>query len=189
MARPLSEEKRIAVLESAIEAVSRLGVGAPTSLIAKEAGVSVGTLFRYFQSKEILLNELYLYLKHDLCNYLGKNYQSIKPIQERMRYLWNSHIDWGLNYPQKSSALNQLMVSDIINSETHETALELFPYIDIDNAYNDSVVFKGLPRTFADDVFIALADATLKSCLKDRSNTELYKLSGFSILCKVIETR
>ncbi|MEX0492503.1 TetR/AcrR family transcriptional regulator [Raoultella terrigena] len=189
MARPLSEEKRRAVLESAIVEVSRLGVSAPTSLIAKEAGVSVGTLFRYFQSKEILLNELYLYLKRNLCEYLEGNYQSIKPIQERMHYLWDSHIDWGLNYPEKSSALNQLMVSDIISAETHEAALELFPYVDIDEAYNNSSVFRGLPRSFADEIFIALADATLKSSLKDRENAELYKSSGFSILCKVTEVK
>jgi DNA-binding transcriptional regulator YbjK len=40
MARPLSEEKRTAILEATAEVVAMLGVSAPTAKIAKEAGVA-----------------------------------------------------------------------------------------------------------------------------------------------------
>ena len=56
MARPKSEEKRLQLMLAAAEAVAERGVGAPTALIAKLAGVAEGTLFRYFPTKEALLN-------------------------------------------------------------------------------------------------------------------------------------
>ena len=55
MARPRSEDKQIALLEAATNVVAEQGLGAPTSLIAKRAGVAEGTLFRYFATKDELL--------------------------------------------------------------------------------------------------------------------------------------
>ena len=66
MARPLSEDKRTAILEAATEMVAMLGVSAPTAKIAKDAGVAEGTLFTYFANKDELLNRLYQELKTDL---------------------------------------------------------------------------------------------------------------------------
>ena len=66
MARPLSEEKRSAILGAATAVVAALGVSAPTVKIAKDAGVAEGTLFTYFPTKDELLNRLYLELKMDL---------------------------------------------------------------------------------------------------------------------------
>ena len=66
MARPLSEDKRTAILEAATEVVATLGLSAPTAKIAKGAGVAEGTLFTYFANKDELLNRLYLELKMDL---------------------------------------------------------------------------------------------------------------------------
>ena len=40
MARPRSEDKQIALLEAATEVVAEQGLAAPTSLIAKRAGVA-----------------------------------------------------------------------------------------------------------------------------------------------------
>ena len=63
MARVRSPEKRSAILQSAVHEIAEVGLGAPTAMIAKRAGVAAGTLFTYFASKEELLNELYLELK------------------------------------------------------------------------------------------------------------------------------
>ena len=60
MARPLSEEKRSALLAAAIDAVGSSGVAASTLKIAKDAGVAEGTPFRYFPTKDDLFNQLYL---------------------------------------------------------------------------------------------------------------------------------
>lgn len=67
MARPKSEDKKQALLEAATVAFAQSGIAASTSLIARNAGVAEGTLFRYFPTKDDLLNALYLHLKQDLC--------------------------------------------------------------------------------------------------------------------------
>ncbi len=63
MARPKSEDKKQALLEAATVAFAQSGIAASTSAIARSAGVAEGTLFRYFATKDELLNELYLAIK------------------------------------------------------------------------------------------------------------------------------
>ena len=63
MARPKSQEKRNALLAAAIELIAEQGLSVPTSKIAHVAGVAEGTLFTYFETKERLLNDLYVELK------------------------------------------------------------------------------------------------------------------------------
>ncbi|HBU1218435.1 TPA: TetR family transcriptional regulator, partial [Klebsiella pneumoniae] len=57
MARPKSEDKKQALLEAATAAFAQSGIAASTSAIARSAGVAEGTLFRYFATKDELLNE------------------------------------------------------------------------------------------------------------------------------------
>ncbi|HAZ3452149.1 TPA: helix-turn-helix transcriptional regulator, partial [Klebsiella pneumoniae] len=56
MARPKSEDKKQALLEAATAAFAQSGIAASTSAIARSAGVAEGTLFRYFATKDELLN-------------------------------------------------------------------------------------------------------------------------------------
>lgn len=67
MARPKSEDKKQALLEAATQAIAQSGIAASTAVIARNAGVAEGTLFRYFATKDELINTLYLHLKQDLC--------------------------------------------------------------------------------------------------------------------------
>ena len=67
MARPRSEDKRSAIMAAAIRAIASRGPGAPTATIAKEAGVSNGSLFTYFETKADLLNQLYREIKGDMA--------------------------------------------------------------------------------------------------------------------------
>jgi AcrR family transcriptional regulator len=63
VARPRSDEKRADILAAAGRVIGDFGPSAPTARIAKEAGVAEGTIFIYFDTKDELLNELYLELK------------------------------------------------------------------------------------------------------------------------------
>src|SRR5579864_320739 len=66
MARPRSEDKRNAILAAAAQVIAEQGIGAPTARIARLAGVAEGTLFTYFDTKDELLNQLYLEIKAEL---------------------------------------------------------------------------------------------------------------------------
>src|SRR5580700_2335073 len=107
MARPLSEDKRTAILDAATEAVAVLGVSAPTAKIAKGAGVAEGTLFTYFTNKDELLNRLYLELKMDLRDAVITGYPAGKGLLERCRHFWDRYIGWGAAHPLKRRAIRQ----------------------------------------------------------------------------------
>lgn len=55
-----SSDKRKAVIDAALDLFVERGFhGAPTSLIAERAGVGVGTIYRYFPSKETLIHSIF----------------------------------------------------------------------------------------------------------------------------------
>ncbi len=58
MARPRSKDRRNAILSAATSVIACQGLGAATATIAKEAAVSNGSLFLYFDTKATLFNEL-----------------------------------------------------------------------------------------------------------------------------------
>ncbi len=89
MARPKSEDKKQALLEAATAAFAQSGIAASTSAIARSAGVAEGTLFRYFATKDELLNELYLAIKLRLGAHNDRRAGSGReaPERERAQYL------------------------------------------------------------------------------------------------------
>lgn len=100
MARPKSEDKKQALLEAATQAIAQSGIAASTAVIARNAGVAEGTLFRYFATKDELINTLYLHLKQDLCQSMIMELdRSITDAKMMTRFIWNSYISWGLNHP------------------------------------------------------------------------------------------
>lgn len=103
MARPKSEDKKQALLEAATQAIAQSGIAASTAVIARNAGVAEGTLFRYFATKDELINTLYLHLKQDLCQSMIMELdRSITDAKTMTRFIWNSYISWGLNHPART---------------------------------------------------------------------------------------
>src|SRR5689334_1025348 len=99
MARPLSEEKRQAILDSAAALVAGQGNGAATAKIAAGAGVAEGTLFTYFASKDELLNQLFLDIEADLAKAMLDAYPTDAEPRVRARHLWDRYLDWGAANP------------------------------------------------------------------------------------------
>ena len=128
MARPKSEDKKLALLDAATSAFAQSGIAASTALIARSAGVAEGTLFRYFATKDDLLNALYLHLKQDLCQTMLANMdRALTQPKEHTRNIWNSYVDWGIRNPMAHGAIRQLGVSEKINAETEQAVHEMFP--------------------------------------------------------------
>ena len=53
-------DKREEIMQAALELIAEHGFhGAPMAMIADKAGVGAGTIYRYFESKDVLITELY----------------------------------------------------------------------------------------------------------------------------------
>lgn len=126
MARPLSDEKRLAILAAATDVVAQHGTAAPTAKIAQVAGVAEGTLFKYFASKEVLLNALYVSLKTELRDAMLGDFPASGSAKEKSLYVWLRYVNWGAKRPAPRRALQQLSVSDLITPASHQQASEGF---------------------------------------------------------------
>ena len=104
MARPKSKDKRNAILAAAIQVIAEQGVGAPTAKIAQLAGVAEGTLFTYFNTKDELLNQIYLDLKTELREAVSAGYPKDEILKNRVRHTWQAYVDWGVKSPTEAQS-------------------------------------------------------------------------------------
>ncbi len=108
MVRIKSQERRTAIMDAATRVIAQQGLGAPTALIAKEAGVSNGSLFGYFETKAELLNQLYVELKMEM----GASATGGLPVEAELRvqlaHLWTGWLRWAVASPDKRRVLAQL---------------------------------------------------------------------------------
>jgi AcrR family transcriptional regulator len=83
-----TSDKRREVMQAALELIAEQGFhGAPMAEIAKKAGVAAGTIYRYFESKDILITELHRELEDGIMAVLQEAYPTGRPLRERFLYL------------------------------------------------------------------------------------------------------
>ncbi|MDB5405282.1 MAG: TetR/AcrR family transcriptional regulator [Rhodospirillales bacterium] len=183
MARPLSEEKRNALLAAATSAVASSGVAASTIKIAKDACVAEGTLFVYFPTKDDLLNQLFLHLKSDLRGFLAADYPADGHIQEQIQHLWNRLVDWGARSPDKRKALRQLKVSEKITEASQNAGQAMFyDFVAVvENGFKTGIL-REQPLSFLGGVTEAIADMVLESASRDPAKLDHYKFLGWQAL-------
>jgi AcrR family transcriptional regulator len=187
MARPKSEDKRNAILAAAAEVIAEQGLGAPTSRIAKLAGVAEGTLFTYFANKDDLLNALYLDIKAELGNVMMSSYPKRASVQERAHYVWNKFVDWGVAQPQKRRAMAQLSVSERLTEHTRTTGMQSFADIhDMIQASVASGALRDHPPAFVSAIMSALAETTMDFIAREPANAERYREAGFEAFWNAI---
>lgn len=93
--------KRDAILEAALDLFSERGFyGTAVPLIAERARVGAGTLYRYFDSKEALVNALYRHWKARLARAVTDSLPADAPPQQQFRELCRRFTRFGLTYPR-----------------------------------------------------------------------------------------
>ena len=83
-------DKREAILEAALRLfVERGFYGTAVPEIAERAGVGAGTIYRYFESKEALVNAIYRQEKLHFAHVVLDDFPAAAPTREQFRLLWN----------------------------------------------------------------------------------------------------
>lgn len=113
-------DKKQRIIKSGLKLFGIKGYGATTTAeIAKDAKVSVGTLFNYYSTKEELVNKLYLYANRDYCEY-SKNLEEKHDFKKGMIELWGRCIDYALNNQDTFRFIVLFRNSPIITDETNK---------------------------------------------------------------------
>ncbi|MDX2642016.1 TetR/AcrR family transcriptional regulator [Streptomyces sp. NPDC001902] len=121
--RPLRADARRnedRVLEAAAAAFARDGIGASVKDIARDAGVGVGTLYRRFPSKELLVEAAYRHEVQRLCE-AAPHLAATRPPEEALRTWMESFIDFMAAKHGMADALRVVLTDD--SEKMHTRAL------------------------------------------------------------------
>jgi AcrR family transcriptional regulator len=95
-----SSDKREAIIAAALELfVERGFYGTAVPEIAEKAGVGAGTIYRYFESKEALVNVIYREHKLEFGRVALDNFPATAPTREQFRLLWNRMVKFSTDQP------------------------------------------------------------------------------------------
>jgi AcrR family transcriptional regulator len=84
--KDVAGEKREAILAAALELFAERGFhGTAVPLVAEKAKVGAGTIYRYFESKESLVNALYQKEKREMLDALLAEFPFDRPHREQFR--------------------------------------------------------------------------------------------------------
>lgn len=101
-------EKRDEIVRAALELIAEHGFhGAPMAMIAEKAGVGAGTIYRYFENKDVLISELYCNLEERIFPAILEGCELEKPIRERFLHLGAALLRYFINNPLDFRYLEQ----------------------------------------------------------------------------------
>jgi AcrR family transcriptional regulator len=112
-------DKRKRIIEIATKLFVERGFhGSPTSLIAKESGIATGTLFNYFKTKDILINEIFKEIKKEQKKAILNGVEKEIMLKGKLNKIWNNIIVWGIKNPEKRKFIEYFSNSSYISDET-----------------------------------------------------------------------
>ncbi len=101
-------DKREEIVRAALELIAEHGFhGAPMAMIAERAGVGAGTIYRYFENKDVLISGLYSDLEERLFPVILDGYAQEKPIRERFLHLGTALLRYFIENPLDFRYLEQ----------------------------------------------------------------------------------
>lgn len=187
MARPRSEGKRDAIIAAAVRVIATQGLSASTAAMAKEAGVSNGSLFTYFETKADLLNQLYVELKAEMGAAASDGLSAEGDVRKQLLHAWSCWLRWATASPEKRRALAHLGVSGDITPESHQAASQALADIrELLQRSRRNGPMRDVPLGFVAALMSALADTTTDFMIHDPANADAHAKVAFDALWRII---
>lgn len=99
-------DKREEIVRAALELIAEHGFhGAPMAMIAERAGVGAGTIYRYFESKDVLIREIYTCLEGQVLMAIREHYP--ETLHERFVHICTYLIRYFLASPLEFRFIEQ----------------------------------------------------------------------------------
>lgn len=94
------KDKRDDIVRAALELIAENGFhGAPMAMIAERAGVGAGTIYRYFENKDVMIAELFRELEERSYPIIKEGYTLDKTLRERFLHLNTALIHYFIENP------------------------------------------------------------------------------------------
>ncbi len=122
-----SMDKRDQILETTLALIATKGLnGSPMSLIAKESGVAIGTIYHHFKSKEEIINVIYLNKKKNFKLIFDRYENKDLTFKNHFEYVWHDTYTFFIENPLIFQFTQQIGNSPIITPEVKEAGQTYF---------------------------------------------------------------
>ena len=123
----MSEDKKQAILKATLKLISERGFhDTPMSLIAKNAGVSVGIIYHYFENKEELIHELYRSQKLKITLIMLDDLTDIDvAIDEFFVNMWIRTVQYYKEHPDETNFMEQYAHSPLLKQDFEAEYFEI----------------------------------------------------------------
>ncbi len=163
------------------------GLGAPTAMIAQEAGVANGSLFTYFETKADLFNQLFLELKAGKASAALEGLPAGAEVRDQLLHVWSNWMAWAVSNPEKQRALAQLAVSDEVTPANRAAAHKNMAAIgELLERIRTNGSLRQVPKGFVIAIMNSLAEATMDFMIQDPANARKHCKAGFDALWRVM---
>ncbi len=126
MARPKDDSKINAIYEATLKLVLKTGFnGLKMADVAKAAKLATGTLYIYFKNKDVLINELFLYLKKAKTAEVLKVYNPSDAFEVAFRKMWFNYLDISLREPERMLFIEQFAHTSYLTKKTKQQGDQL----------------------------------------------------------------
>lgn len=158
-------DKGMRIMQATMELVAQQGLhGCPTSKIAEKAGVGMGTLYRYFENKDLLINETHRSVKSELNSLVFQDDAESLPVRERYLRIFNNLALYMIDHPNVFKFLEQYYNSPYGTSKKRELdSVEHRPFNDLLNHAKERQIIRNLENP----VLFAFAFAPIMFMIKD----------------------
>jgi AcrR family transcriptional regulator len=171
-----TSDKRNDIMQAALEIIAKQGFhAAPMAEIAEKAGVAVGTIYVYFENKDVLITELHRGLEEKIRATLLEDYPVDRPIRERFIFLIRELLRYFIAHPIHFRYLEQYFNSPfgislhrdrlLGKSDNHNMLMDIFAM------GIEQQVLKDLPKS----VLFSLAFGPMIFLMRDH-------ILGFAVL-------
>ena len=151
--RKKDENKKEAIFEATISLLNEIGFyQISMSKIAKRAGVSVATIYVYFDDKDDMIRKLYLDVKNRVVSFAVKDLDIQKSIKENIEYSTRKLLDFIIEHKGYFLFVEQFLNSPLIQNLSIE-----------DNVAEAGVFFKLFEMGKRDGVLKQVDDTLLMS--------------------------
>jgi len=135
-----TSDKHADILQAALELIVERGFhDAPMSEIAERAHVAAGTIYRYFENKDVLINDLFQEIEDKLMAVLLDNYPQGEPVKEQFFHVFGElcryllihplhfrYMEQFFNSPYGISKRRDKLSGKNINQDKRDTLKEIF---------------------------------------------------------------
>ena len=174
-------------MTAATWAIAAEGLGVPTAMIAKRAGIANGSLFNYFPTKADLLNQLYLDLKAEMAHAALDALPTSEGVREQMLHMWSHWVDWATCCPEKRRTLAHLDVSTDITPASRKAAGEMMAGIaHVLERSRRTGPLREAPLALVVALLSALADATIDFMIAHPADADAHRQAAFEAVWRML---